>query len=459
MHLIQKGSRLGPTPVPPSPSLLPPLILESPQALIQHLKSQLSSLQIPVKLLFDSLDLNKDQQLTFLEFKQAFKQTGLALEDSFIRKFFGSLGGEEGGEGVISFMSFLKCFYGEEGVLGELRGLVREKFGGKEQFDKFVEKWMKREGGEEEETGREGKIGVERKKRGVRKDDFVKMIGEVSGRYSKMQLVGLFEELDWKGKEVLETEELSEIWEHQVRKCKIPDEEINIVSVPVEKKVMNRGEVEKFNELAKTISSIPEASEIKSIPSPSILQLLKLPPPSSFLPSPSLLPSSLPPPPSSSLATKHHIRQILLQVQTLLHLISKKIKDFLVSKGKTLRNLFDMFSKKRFGYWNMEELGGFLNFLMKGEVDLRLVESLFRWWGLKKGMEFEDMQEMVRMGEEISLINLKLRFRFGTGRRKIYNHFSYFYTFFFSPLPLSKKRILSIHKMLKKNVSMHYIFF
>ena len=52
---------------------------------------------------------------------------------------------------------------------------------------------------------------------------------------------------------------------------------------------------------------------------------------------------------------------------------------------------------------------------MKGEVDARLVESLFRWWGVRRGMGFEDVQEMVRMGEEVNLINLKLRFRFGTG--------------------------------------------
>lgn len=342
------------------------------------IREKVLSSDLSLREAFQAFDKNNDGKMSFFEFKAATEQAGLKLSEKIVDSLFKRF--DVSGKGLVSYLEFLAVIYrnesGEsfdnkkrmslfdflneaENVLEDLRVLVRERFGNDRNavFRGFVNE----------------------KKEKINCEEFIDFVRKFTERYSRVQLVKLFDYLDKNAKKYLTLEEFGEIYEHQVSK----------VPIKAERKPLN---IEKEEENLKGIERKKEKTMVFEEDSRFNKEIWK---------------------------GKGSERAKLLEMESFLQIMSEKTKEILTTQGKSLRDLFNMFSKEFFGYLNRVEFIKLMEFIWKDEgIETQVINEIFKIYGneITRRISYNMFLYIINLGQKINPIYLKFKLHFGNGK-------------------------------------------
>lgn len=352
---------------------------------LDFIRNKVLSSDLSLREAFQAFDKNNDGKMSFFEFKAATDQAGLKLNDKIIESLFKRF--DVSGKGLVSYLEFLAVIYrnesGEtfdnrkrmslfdflneaENILEDLRVLVRERFGNDKNavFTSFVKE----------------------NKEKITCEDFIEFVLKFTERYSRVQLVKLFDYLDKNAKKYLTLEEFGEIYEHQVQK----------VPIKAERKPLNQEDnQEVFKEIQKksekTFGFEEDARYNKEI-----------------------------------WKGKGSQKEKLLEMESFLQILSEKTKEILTTQGKSLRDLFNMFSKDFFGYLNRLEFMKLMEFIWKDQgIESQVINEIFKIYGneITRRISYNIFLYLINLGQKINPIYLKFKLHFGNSKQ-IFNKIS-----------------------------------
>lgn len=112
------------------------------------------------------------------------------------------------------------------------------------------------------------------------------------------------------------------------------------------------------------------------------------------------------------------------EMERLLMLISEKVLDKLKAQGKSLRELFTIFTGQGKeggvqGYIDIEGFQNMIKFILKNQVPEQFVKAIFNIFcnDLTRRLSFTLFNNLIMQGTKINPLYLKLKFRFGASTK------------------------------------------
>lgn len=383
-------------------------LLKNPEKTLSFIREKILASKIPLDRIFQSFDRNNDQKMSFLEFKAAMESTHIDFREELLLQVFNKF--DLQGKGLVSYMDFLAVIYQSknrgsffdylseaEGILEDLRIKVRERFPEKEGFIRIARHLF----GD---------------KAGILIEDFLRFINGFTDRYSRIQVMKLFEYLDKTARKSLIMEEFYEVFEHQVQKLPISMNESPLIVKEEFKEfeMPKNQEINDWEDYKKDKGIWDQKQEDK----PRFVGLKE----QEIREKISILTGGAK---KESVQTKNSLekREKMIEMEMFLQELSEKTKELLKLQGKNLRDLFNMFSQEFFGYANLSEFQKLLNFIWKEEKGgIKTAKDIFGIYANKitKRIAFTMFLHLVNLGQKINPLYLKFKFRFGNSNKRLF---------------------------------------
>ncbi|EAR94381.2 EF hand protein (macronuclear) [Tetrahymena thermophila SB210] len=403
---------------------------QSADNLIGILREKIAQSHRSLKDIFRMLDSDNDSYISKEEFKLAFKKANIKVEEQILDEAYFRFDFNK--DDKVSFNEFLNVILGQEkkvvtnafqlqsvaeDVITEIRKIMLSRFNNRRLFLESVSA---------------------RNFNKITEDEFCAFVSQfTNNEFSRIQMKTVFSYLDRDGKRNLKQEEFLEIYEHQVQKEEINQNLlIEQQKKEREKKLREQQEEEEFENEAKSfyeqnvdksqLSRVEYLTKLHSQANEDYQgqadekfkkNLIK----KLMTQSQEQIEEEISTQERRKQAKEARARtQIFLkrqqELENVMKVLSDQVHDKLEKTNKTLRDLFNIFSQKQFGYLDQEEFIILINFMCKqtklGEDVVKALFFLFANYYSKK-LSFKLFEKLIENGQNLNTLYLKFKFRFG----------------------------------------------